>query len=122
MSYKRFFTIKHYTYHSYADNWYMELDSDAVENMATVHSGNSCTFYVRDPQTEQMLPVYTILTLVDADREDLALQPGRVVLYRSDFVIYVADLTEYSEIYGINAVDLTAQFNTIRVDLKQEED
>lgn len=114
-------TVCRYTYHNFADNWYMTLDAQQIQGLATAHNGGNCTFYMRNQETGEMLPLLTIFALMDADREDLALQPGRVVLYRSDSVIYVADLTEYAADYGVTAVQLAAGFSTIRMDLNQEE-
>lgn len=114
--------LRRKTYHNYLDNWYMVLDEDLADDLSVSKTGSNCTFYMTDPETGAALPLFTIMCLVDADREDMALQPGRVVLYRSDSVIYVAELEEYAEEYGVTPRQLVSHFKTIRADLKQEED
>lgn len=114
--------VERYTYHSYDDNWYLNLDDTPWERMAAVRNGSTCTFMIWDPEAQLMQPIFTILSFMDADREELAMQPGRVVLFRSDSVIYAADLTEFSDTYGMTATELAARFGTIRMDLIQEED
>ena len=71
---------------------------------------------------EGKLPIVTITALQDADREELAKQPGRIVLYRGDSVIYVADLHENAAAFGITQDILIARFHLIRADLNTQED
>jgi hypothetical protein len=115
-------TMRRATYHNYADNWYMVLDEALEKKLSVNQNGSNCTFYVSSSEKDELLPLFTIMCLMDADREDMALQPGRIVLYRSDSVIYVAELEEYAEAYGITPQQLVSRFKTIRVDLQQEED
>lgn len=115
-------TVKMHTYHNYLDNWYLEIHSEYLDFISAERSGSSCIFSIYDPETETVEPVCTIMALMDADREELAIQPGRVVLYRTDSAIYVADLTEAAAKYGITSTNLPERFNTIRVDLNNEEE
>ena len=67
-------------------------------------------------------PIFAITTLQDADREQLAQKPGRIVLYSGETAIYVADLLEAAEKYGITKDIMLSCFSPIRIDLNSKED
>lgn len=115
-------TAKLYTYHNYIDNWYITLDAEWVDKVAVEKAENNCRFYYLDPNSENPVPVLTVSTLVDADKNELAAQEGRIVLYSSDTVIYVADLEEAAEALGITEEIIIPRFSPIRADMNVEED
>ncbi len=108
-------TVKMYTYHSYTQNWYLQLDENTISQLAVSQTEDGCTFYY---QGEKM---FSILTLMDADRVEQSQLPGRSVLYSSDTVIYVA-IIENSDFQKSIEQELIARFHPIRVDLNTEED
>lgn len=113
-------TTKRYTYHNYTDGWYLLLDHQWINKLSVVHTEDACTFYIlSDGKFEKIL---TITALTDADRQDQAQQKGRIVLYSSDSVIYVADLEAAAAANGITEENLPARFRPIRMDLNTEED
>lgn len=115
-------TVKLHTYYNFTDNWYLALVDDLHENLMAERAKNQCTLFAYDPQSEQKLQLVTITALQDADREELSKLPGRIVLYSGDTVIYVADLSEAAEQYGIDEKTLTESFHLIRADLNTQED
>ena len=114
--------IKCHTYHSFADNWYMLWPEELCQKLLADRSKQECVFSVATETGEGKLPIVTITALQDADREELAKQPGRIVLYRGDSVIYVADLHENAAFFGLTQDILIARFHLIRADLNTQED
>lgn len=108
-------TKKSYTYHNYAQNWYLELDHATIADLSVRQTEDGCAFYYDGNK------VVTILALTDADREEQAEQPGCTVLYGGETVIYVAVLEDTA--IEMEIIDeLIARFHPIRVDLNTEED
>ena len=114
--------VKQHTYHNYVNNWYFEVDAAVCPYLTVERNVDACMFSVYDPQTDSARPMITITALRDADREDLAQKNGRIVLYSGDTVIYVADLLEAAESYGITEENVMRRFGLIRADLKTQED
>ena len=115
-------TVKMHTYHNYQYNWYLKISQEHLGIIHAQRSGSSCVFSFYDAETQMLEPVCTIMTLVDADRGDLAIQPGRVVLFSTETTIYVAELTDAAAKYGITSANLPDRFSTIRMDLTNEEE
>lgn len=108
-------TKKNYTYHNYAQNWYLELDQATIPELSVRQTEEGCAFYYEGNK------MVTILALTDADREEQSQQPGRTVLYGGETVIYVAILEDTALELEITD-ELIARFHPIRVDLNTEED
>lgn len=108
-------TIKSFTYHNYAQNWYLELDKEMIPALSIRQSEEGCAFYYMG---EKMV---TIFALTDADREEQSLEPGRTVLYGGETVIYVA-IQEDAVLDRDITEELITRFHPIRVDLNTEED
>lgn len=115
-------TVKLHTYYNFADNWYLVLEDGLQENLMAERTKNQCTFFIYDPETEQTLQLMTVTALQDADREELSKLPGRIILHSGETVIYVADLGEAAERFGLNKETLTENFHLIRADLNTQED
>ena len=115
-------SVKLHTYHNYQDNWYIEVESEHCEYLTVDRTKDQCKFYLYDPMTEMLEPVLLITALPDADREEQAQKPGRIVLYSGDSVIYVADLLDAAEKYGLDKDSLLSRFSPIRLDLNTQED
>ena len=106
---------KSYTYHNYAQNWYIELDKKQIAGISVRQNEEGSIFYY------QGNPYFTILALTDADREEQAQQPGCIVLYGGETVIYIAVVNDTSLEQSIKE-ELYTRFHPIRVDLNTEED
>lgn len=114
--------VKMHTFHNYQDNWYIKVDNVHCENLTVERVKNQCTFAILNPQTQVSEQVLVITTLQDADREELAQIPDRIVLYSGETVIYVADLLPAAEKYDITKENLLSHFSLIRIDLNTQED
>lgn len=108
-------TIKRSTYHNLLDNWYLDLDNFDVEDLSVLQRESDCAFYYGSEK------LFTIMVLTDADREEQAKQPGRIILYRGETSIYVASLEDYAVEHGMEWL-LKNQFHPIRVDVNTERD
>lgn len=112
---------KAYTYHHYPDGWYLFLDAALVQTLAVEQIEDACVFYHQDPQSGELHTILSIYTLTGSDREDQAMLPGRLVLYKGDSIIYVAELADQEGIYGITAESLLNDFRPIRQEWNTEE-
>ncbi len=108
-------TVKRSTYHNFLDNWYLDLKNFEVEQLRVIHSETDCAFYYGDQK------LFSIMVLTDADREEQAKQPGRIILYRGETSLYVAALEDYAVELNMEWT-LKKQFHPIRVDVNTERD
>ena len=108
-------TTKSFTYHNYAQNWYLELDEETITNLSIRQSEEGCAFYFDGEM------IVTIQALTDADRQEQSQLPGRIVLYGGETVIYVAILEDTDSNTNIME-ELLARFHPIRMELNTEED
>lgn len=115
-------TIKTHTYHNFADNWYLVWPEDLCQGLVAERVENQCSFSLLSSDGKEKTSLVTITALLDADREELSQLPGRIILYRGDSVIYVADLGEDAENYDLTQKTLAARFHLIRADLNTQED
>ena len=107
---------KLYTYHDYAKGWYLELDSAWARRLCVEEVGGSCTFFVWDEEFTAAETIFSVHTLVSADREAQAVENNRFVLMRSEGVTYAAKLEANSASYGITQDDLINSFHLIHQD------
>lgn len=103
------------TYHNFQDNWLLDLKKIDTERLSVVQTETSCSFYYDDEK------LFTILVLTDADRGEQAELPGRVILYRGESSIYVAELEPMADELGMEQI-LKKYFRPIRVDVNTERD
>lgn len=108
-------TLKRSTYHNFLDNWYLDLEGFDVELLSVLQRETECVFYYDGEK------IFSITVLTDADREEQAGQPGRIILYRGETSIYVATVEEHAAAQGMEWI-LRNQFHPIRVDVNTERD
>ena len=113
-------TEKLHTFHNYAEGWYMIIDRELMESICVEQLEDAAVFSVE--QSGKFVNMVSIMTLTDADREEQAKKEGRVILYKSDVVIYVADITPEGKQFGITLETLKKAFFPIRAELTTEED
>jgi hypothetical protein len=113
-------TEKLYTYHNYAEGWFISLALEQIQGVC-VEQTEDATVFSR-MKNGIPTPVLRILSLTDGDREQQAQQKDRVVLYKSDAVIYAADITQEGKELGITLEEIKAVFFPIRGELTNEED
>lgn len=109
-----------YTYHEMEENWYFRIESGWVNSLSILQEENVTSFYLMEEDSLQKL--FTITTLTDADRLEQAQQPGRLILYSNESVIYVADLEPVAAEYGVTRDYMIARFTPIRREIITEED
>jgi hypothetical protein len=112
---------KVYTYHNFQDGWYMTLDSSWAARVAVLQRGNAYEFYVWDEAFSNAQKLITVYTFTGADREEQALRDNRFVLYKSDKVVYAADMDVSSAAYSITQDTLLRSFHLIHQDWKTGE-
>lgn len=107
--------VKRNTYHNFLDNWYLDLKDFDLEQLSVIQSETDCAFYYDGEK------LFSIMVLTDADREEQAKQPGRIILYRGETSLYVAALEDYAVELNMEWT-LKNQFHPIRVDVNTERD
>lgn len=104
---------KLFTYHNYADGWYMELDAQWAERISVVQSANTYSFYLWDEEFQTAEEIFSVYVLTGTAREEQAQQNNRFVLYRGESVIYAARMEVASGALSISQEDLINSFRLI---------
>ncbi len=107
---------KLYTYHNFADGWYLELRDDLAQQVMVVPQGNCQVFYIWNRDHTNPEKILTVHYLNDPDRHEQASEDSRFVLHTSDSVIIAADLTIEAERYGIDLQLVVQGFHLIHLD------
>lgn len=110
-----------YTFHNFQSGWYLKLDEEWAPRVSVTEAGGVCTFYVWDTRFEKAEKLLTIYTLTGSDRQTLAEQEGRIILYKTDGAIYAAVLEVGALSYGLTAEHLPDSFFPIHMDWKSGE-
>lgn len=103
---------KMYTYHDFVGGWYLELDEPIAPRITALHEGNACAFYLWDETYSGYQKLMTIYSLSGQNRETL--EPEKVVLLKTETMIYAATLEDISASYGITQESLLRSFHLIR--------
>ena len=112
---------KAYTYHNFQGGWYMTLNSSWAPRVAVLQQGSAYEFYVWDDEFSSAQKLLTVYTLTGSDREEQAMLDNRFVLYKSDAVVYAANLDVSSAAYGLTQDTLIKCFHLIHQDWKTGE-
>ena len=113
-------TQKLCTYHNYPEGWFLVIDEEQIEGLLIEQTEDTTVFGLMEGKTG--IPMVIIQAFTDADREELAKQEGRVILYKGDAVIYTAQITDAAQKIGITKETLSEAFYPIRAELMTEED
>lgn len=112
---------KMYTYHNYAGKWYIRLDANLAERIFVTNKGSSYEFSLWNEEQTEYKSLMTVYALTGQKREEQAVADNRFVLYRSETVIYAANLSiAYAEL-GMTKEALTQSFGLILEDWKTGE-
>lgn len=112
---------KLFTFHNYGGGWYFQLNRDWVSRITVIQNGDGFEFHIWNETyhtTEKMLTIYV---LRGPDREQLAEQDGRFVLYRGESIVYSALLEPSASKYGIKTENVTHGFHLIQMEWKTGE-
>ncbi len=112
---------KLYTYHDFVVGWYMELDSQLATRLTVSRAGNEYTFHLWDESRQFSEKLMTVSVLSGQNREEQASQDGRIVLLKTDTVIYAASVEPVAARYAITAESLIRGFHLIQQDWKTGE-
>lgn len=112
---------KLFTFHNYVGGWYFQLNEDWVSRVTVVQSGTAYDFYIWDSSFESTEKMLTIYAFTSADRETQATVEGRFVLYRSESVLYAAELEDAAYKFGITRDDVVNGFHLIQQEWKTGE-
>lgn len=112
---------KMFTYHNFVGGWYLSLDQKWAAQTSVVQNGNAYDFCWSNPATGELRHMFSVYALSGQDREQLAAQDERIVLYRSESTVYAASLTDAATALAITPDDLVSGFQLIRLDWKSGE-
>jgi len=112
---------KMYTYHNFVGGWYLQLDGAWASRITAVQEGIEYRFYLWDQQYTHADLVFTVHAFSGQDREKLALEQNRFVLYKSESTVYAAHLEVASGAVSITQENLINGFYLIRQDWKTGE-
>ena len=104
---------KLFTYHNFADGWYVVLDRQWASRVTVRQHGNQFDFYIWSANGDVSQQVLSIYALTGPNRADEAVSDNRFVLVKNDSVIYAAQLHENAEIYNITQESITKGFRMI---------
>lgn len=105
-----------YTYHNFAEGWYIELDQSWLNRIAVEEFGAAHTFYMWNESYGEAVAIFTVYTLTGRDRDSQADVQNRFALHRGENVVYAGKLEYASAIYGISESYLINCFHLIRPD------
>lgn len=112
---------KMYTYHNFVGGWYLQLDGDWASRITVVQEGIAYQFYLwNDRQTKADL-IFTVNAFSGQDREKLAIEQNRFVLYKSESTVYAGHLEVASGAVSITQESIISGFHLIRQDWKTGE-
>ena len=112
---------KLFTFHNYLGGWYFQLNRDWVSRITVTQKGNAFEFYIWNETFDVSEKMLTIYVLRGPDREQLAEDQDRFVLYRGESVVYSAALEAGASGYGIKKENVIHGFHLIQIEWKTGE-
>lgn len=100
-----------YTYHNYANGWYIVLNEKYAAYFAVEQNARSYVFYLWDETYSVASPVFTVFTFTGKDRDAQAGELNRFPLYLGENVVYAADMGMISSEYGFTQESLQKNFH-----------
>lgn len=104
-------TTSAYTYHNYANGWFIKLDENIANRFAVEQNARNYIFYLWDETFSEASPVFTIYTFTGKDRDVQAGELNRFPLYRGENIVYAADMGMIASTYGITQEALQNNFH-----------
>lgn len=112
---------KMFTYHNFVGGWYIQLDEHLASRISTTQHMNQYEFYILAEGIQPAQKLLTITILTGSDREQIATEGSRFVVYKSDVAVYTAELAEAAAQYGLTQEKLINSFHLIHLDWKTGE-
>lgn len=111
---------KMYTFHNFADGWYVQLDSSWAPRLTVEIETNKYRFYVWNEAYKTNAPAFTIYVQTGQSRQN-EMPSGSFVLYKTDTAVYTAKLESASERLSLTKDILSYSFRLIQQDWKTGE-
>ena len=112
---------KMHTYHNFVGGWYMRLGSDWADRVSVTTDSNQYTFSVWNEAGDAQDKLFTLHALSGQNRESQAEYIGYITLYKTDSVVYVAELEDGADKYGLDPSTVIDSFRLIQQDWKTGE-
>lgn len=112
---------KMYTFHNFDGGWYLTLDENWASRISVTQQGSVCTFYIWDETFEKAEKLLSVYAMTGSDRELEAEENKRIVLYKTEGVVYAAKLEVTALSYGLTEENLAGSFHLIQMDWKNGE-
>lgn len=112
---------KLYTYHNFADGWYLQLFNHLAPRTVAMGIGNVVEFYLWDSNYENCEKIMTLYTFSGEDREERGLSENRFILQKTDTLVYAARLEDAAKEYDITQENVVYSFRLIQQDWKTGE-
>lgn len=112
---------KIYTYHNFVGGWYMHVDSSWAQRISVLHQGYITEFYIWDEDFSETQKLMTVYAFTGQNREELGLTEGRIILQKTDSVVYAALLDETASEHGLTNEIAVHSFRLIQQDWKTGE-
>lgn len=104
---------KEYTYHNFMHGWFLTLDESWAHRLSVIQNQSWYDFYIWDERFNSADVVFSIASFTGTDREVLAAEENRFILYRGETATYSAKLEVPSVVYQITQEDLTDSFHLV---------
>lgn len=112
---------KLYTYHNLVGGWYLELDQQWIYRTTVIQQGNGYEFILWTEDYSSAELAATVYVLTGQNREEQSRLGDRFVVYKTDSVIYAANLGTAAAEYGITQEYLIRAFRLIQQEWKTGE-
>lgn len=112
-------TVRMYTFHDLAAGWYLELDQKLVNQLSITEQSGHYVFSLWRGET--LTELLRVDLLSGSNREEEAAEDGRIVMHRTDNVLYTARLSENAQQYGLTIDTISSCFHLVRQDWKTGE-
>ena len=113
---------KLYTYHNFLEGWYMEIEKGWVGGLGAVQTDEgSVEFYLREQPDDPVKLLLSVQLLTGDNRSAEAAEDNRIVLAKTDTVVYAATLEPAASELGLTRENLADRFHLIYMDWKTGE-
>ena len=112
---------KMYTYHNFVGGWYMQLDSSWAERLVVKHQGLQTDLYLWNEDFTETQKMMSVFAFSGDKREENGLSDGRIILHKTESVVYAALLSDIAAEYGYSPENAVYSFRLILKDWKTGE-
>ncbi len=111
---------KLFTYHSFIDGWFVELQPDWVNIITVARQDNKVDFFCWDKEYRVPIRMFSVFLLTGQNKDMLLDSDSYIVLYKTDNVIYCGEITSTGEKYGLDEQKLIESFHLIQQEVRDE--